>query len=96
MKEPRSFSNNKPHVTDAVLKHGNPLDPHAKGKSCKNFTVIVDVTVHFRIDHAGTKDLKPAGILADPAPLAFADDAGNIHFCAGLSKGEEAGAQSDA
>jgi hypothetical protein len=44
-----------------------------------------------RVDHAAAKQLNPARVLALAAAFAAAEDAADLHVCAGLGEGEEAG-----
>ena len=53
----------------------------------------MDMTVYFRVNHAGAEDFQPSGILANPASLPFTYDTGDIHFSARFGKGEKAGTQ---
>ena len=48
------------------------------------------------VDHAGAGDLDPAALLADPAPLAAAEVAGEVDLDARLGEGEEVGAEAHA
>ena len=48
-----------------------------------------------RIDHAGSRDLDPAGLLADIAALALADMAGEVDFDRRLGEREEVRAEPD-
>jgi len=83
------------HVAYAVLQHCDPFDPHAEGKTGVCFCVIGNVTEHFRVYHAGAQDLEPSRILADPAALPLAHNAGNVNFGARLSEREKARTQPD-
>src|SRR4030095_8740766 len=81
----------QPDVVDAVLKHGDTLDPHAEGEACEFLGIDADKSEHNRIHHPAAADLEPPRSLANPTPAALADEASKIHFRRRLRKGEIAG-----
>jgi hypothetical protein len=52
----------EPYVIEAGFQHGYPLNSHAKCKARINLGIIIYKPIHFRVIHAGTEDLQPAGI----------------------------------
>ena len=82
-------------VVDAVFQHGNALHAHAKGKAGIDIRIITHLGEHRRVDQPGTQDLQPARLFADPAALAAAHDAGDVHLGAGLGEGEKTGPETE-
>ena len=82
-------------VLDLPFEHGDALHAHSEGETGVLLGVdaagFQDVGIH----HTGTHDLQPTGALADVAALAAADVAADVHFGAGLGKGEVGGAHTD-
>ena len=76
--------------------HGDAFRSHAKGKSTVNFRIVTAIPQNFRVDHTASQYLKPAGVLADCAALAAAQEAFDIHFRGWLSKGEVGRAETGA
>ena len=60
--------------------HGDAFRSHAKGKSTVDFGIVTAIPQNFRVDHTASQDLKPAGVLADCAALAAAQEALDIHL----------------
>ena len=80
-------------VVDTVLKVGDALHSHAEGVARVDFGVNAAGFEVVRIHHATAQDFHPSRVLAEGAALATADVARDVHLGAGLSEGEEAGAQ---
>ena len=47
------------------------------------------------MDHAGAQDLEPAGVFAELASSAAAEDALHVHLCTWFCEGEVVGAKAD-
>ncbi len=90
VKEPDVIFIELSDIINAVLKHGDALDAHAKGKASVAISVIVHHLKHGRMDHAGAQDLKPARVWANAAAFAPADDTTYVHFRTGLCKRKKA------
>ena len=74
--------------------HGNALDAHTEGIAGPGLGVVAHCGEDGRIDHPRPADLQPARMLADPATLATAHDAGEVVLDAGFGEGEEVRAES--
>ena len=81
----------RPKIVQAVFEHGHPFDAHAESKAGYRFGIVIHEFIDFGVDHAGTQDFQPAGVLAYPAPGPPADHAADVHLGAGLGEGEKAG-----
>ena len=84
MREIVSRCNKIVYVVNTEFHHGNPFDPHAEGKPRDLFRVVADIPEYLRMDHAGTKDFKPAGVFTDLQPLPLANNTANVHLCGRL------------
>src|SRR5712691_9525078 len=73
--KPQVVLEEKPDVVDAVLEHGDTLDPHAERPPRDLFRIVADVAQHLRMHHSGAEDLEPARLPADPTALAAAEEA---------------------
>src|SRR5208283_5014436 len=82
-------------IVDAVLDHGDPLDPHAEGKPGDLLGIVPHVPEDLGVDLPGPEDLEPACLLADAAALALAYDAADVDFRGGLGEGKVAGPEPD-
>ena len=74
----RSFSQSSADVRQAVAEHGDPLQPEAEREAGDLLRVVADVLEHVRVDDAGAAHLDPAGVLADAAARAAAEEAGDV------------------
>ena len=52
-------------VGDAILEHGDAVEPHAEGEALVALRIEPAVADHVRVHHAGAEDLEPAAGLAD-------------------------------
>lgn len=86
----------KPHIVDTILQHGNSFDPHTKSETGDRFRIVLDMMEYFGVDHAGTEDFKPATVFADSASFPTANDTGDIYLGARLGEREKTGSQPDA
>ena len=88
-----------PEITDVAnvpAHHGDAFRSHAKGKSTVDFRIITAIPQNVRVNHSASQDLQPAGVLADCAALAAAQETFHIHFRGWFSKGEVGWAETGA
>src|SRR5581483_3425083 len=85
----------QPQIREPVPEHGDALDPEAEREAGPDLGVVADVDEHLRVDPAGTAHLDPAGVLADRAALAVADEAGDVELDGRLGEREEARPHAD-
>ena len=52
-------------IIDAVAKHRQSLDPHAKGVAGKFLGIDARIAEHIRMHHAATEDLQPFPFLPE-------------------------------
>src|SRR4030095_14740835 len=82
-------------VLDAVLQHGDALDPHAECEAGHALGVIAHRLEDRWMHHATPENLDPAGLLADRAAGAATLVATDVDLGAGLGIWKEAGSQPD-
>src|SRR4030042_659959 len=90
--EPHITLKKKSDIRDPEFQHGDPLQTETEGKTGEFFGVITDVLEHLGIDHAGSQDLQPAALTADPATPTAAHDAPDIDLRTRCREGKETGA----
>ena len=93
LQEPQIVAPEVANVVDAVFEHSNTFWPHAEGEAGVDGRVIAAVAQDIGMYHAAAEDFHPAGVFADVATVAIADDALHVHFGAGFGKGEVVGAE---
>src|SRR5436309_1226188 len=93
--EPQIVLEEQADVVDAVLEHGDALDPESERKPGAALRVVSHLLEDRGVDHAGAPHLDVAGPLAPAAPRALAEDAGDVVFRARLDEREVGGAQPD-
>src|SRR3989442_1324030 len=81
-------------VVDAMLQHGDPLDPEPEREAGVTLRVVADLLEHRRVDHARAAHLDEARSLAPAAPGAVAENAGDVVLGARLDEREVGRAQS--
>ena len=81
-------------IGDPVFQHGDPVDPHPKGKALPLIRVNPSGAQHMRMHHAGAQNLQPAVAFADlqraVLPRTLNVDLGR-RFGEGEMRGAEAG-----
>lgn len=82
-------------VLDLIFQVGYALHTHTEGETAVDLGVDAAGFEHIRVDHAAAEDFDPACVLAERAPLAAAEVAGDIHLCRRLGEGEVARTQTD-
>ena len=93
--EPHVVLEQEADVADLVPCGGQAVQADAEGKAGIDLRIDAAAGEDVGMDHARAEDFDPAGAFADPAALAAAGRAGNVHFHAGLGEGEEGGAEPD-
>src|SRR5262245_52208873 len=82
-------------VVDAVLEHGDALDPQPEGEAAHHAGVVADLLEDRRVHHPGAAQLDPAAPLAARAAGARAEDAGDVVLGARLDEREERRTQAE-
>src|SRR3990172_9179758 len=77
------------YVGFARLEDGDPLFAPTESESVHLFRVVLDGAKDIGMYHAASEYLEPAAPLANPAPLARADDAPYVNLGARLGKREK-------
>src|SRR5262245_52722489 len=70
----------EPQIVDAIAQHGDAIDAHAPREAGVSLGIHTGGLQHVRMDHAASRDLEPARLLADAATRAVAEHAGHIYF----------------
>ena len=82
-------------VREAVAEHGDPLEPAAEREAGDLLRVVADVLEDVRVDDAGAAHLDPAGVPADAAALAAAEEARDVGLDRRLGEREVARPDAD-
>lgn len=85
----------KAEVVDAIFQVGDTLYTHTEGISAVYFAVNAVQLQYVRVNHPAAQDFNPTCTFTEWASLAAADVAADVHFGAGLCKGEVGGTQAD-
>src|SRR6266581_6225783 len=93
--EPQIVLEEQADVVDAVLEHGDAIDPEAEREPGVALRVVPHLLEDGGVDHAGSPHLDIAGSLATAAARARAEDARDVVFRAGLHEREVGWAQPD-
>ncbi|MNN13737.1 hypothetical protein D3C81_1267780 [compost metagenome] len=83
------------NIVNAVFQHGNPFNPHTKGKAAIFFRIIAAHFENARMYHAASQNFKPACLFADTAAVAVAFHTSNINLYAWFSEREKAWTKTD-
>src|ERR1700722_8820177 len=75
-------------IIDAIAQHGETVDSHAEGIALPAFAVDARSLENIRMNHPAPQYLQPAGLLANTASLAVAENTLDIGFGRRLGKGE--------
>src|SRR5437867_3127418 len=96
LQEPQIVFVEQPDVVDAVLQHGDALEPEAERETGDLLRVVADGLEDGWMHHAAAKDLEPPRVLAGPAARAGAALATDVDLGARLGVREEARTEADA
>ena len=78
-----------PNVVYIIAEKRSAFDTHAECIAGIFLRIISNRLKHMRMNHAGAENFQPAGMFANAASFASANEAGNIHLCAWFCEWEE-------
>src|SRR5579871_3531112 len=76
----------KAKVIDPIFELADTFDPHAEGESGVFAAIDAKIIEHFWMEHSAAEDFDPAGVFADAAAGAAANQAAYVHFRAGFGE----------
>src|SRR5881296_2943263 len=86
--EPQIVLEEQADVVDAMLEHGDAVDPEAEREPGEALRVVSHLLENGGVDHARSTHLDVPGSLAAAAARAVAEDAGDVVFRARLHERE--------
>src|SRR5215213_8207349 len=82
-------------VGQPVAEHGDPLETPAEREAGPLLGVVAHELEQLGVDHPGAADLDPAGVAADGAAVAVAEEARHVRLDRRLGEGEEVRPEAD-